>query len=106
MYKGYWEQSEQYADEEAEESQRLRDEANENKAESSLTPTHKSSSSSKQREAEKITVPQWPKVADLQIWKTRVLTSVLIACGDNDQGTWGAWLGEAMVDRPDMDALF
>ena len=78
MYKGYWQQSEQYADEEAEESQRLRDEANENRAESSLTPTHKSSSS-KQREAEKITIPQWPKVADLQIWKTRILTSVLIA---------------------------
>ena len=45
MYKGYWQQSEQYADEEAEESQRLRDEANENKAESSLTPTQKLSSS-------------------------------------------------------------
>ena len=55
MYKGYWQQSEQFADEEAEESQRLRDEANENKAESSLTPTHKSSSS-KQREAEKIAI--------------------------------------------------
>ena len=105
MYKGYWQQSEQYADEEAEESQRLRDEANENKAESSLTPTHKSSSSGKQREAEKIAIPQWPKVADLQIWKARLLTSVLIACGDNDQNAWGAWLAEAMNDRPDMDAL-
>ena len=104
MYKGYWQQSEQYADEEAEESQRLRDEANENKAESSLTPTQKSSSG-RQKEAEKIAIPQWPKVADLQIWKTRVLTSVLIACGDNDQSAWGTWLGEAMADRPDMDAL-
>ena len=101
MYKGYWQQSEQY---EAEESQRLKDEVTENRAESSSTPTHKSSSS-KQREAEKITIPQWPKVADLQIWKARLLTSVLIACGDNDQNAWGSWLAEAMNDRPDMDAL-
>ena len=69
-----------------------------------MTPTQKSSSS-KQKELEKIAVPQWPTVAGLQIWKARLLTTVFIACGDNDQHAWGAWLGEAMEDKPHMDAL-
>ena len=59
MYKGYWEQTEQYANDEAEETQRLKDECAEKKAESSTTPSHKSNS--KLKEFERITCLNGPQ---------------------------------------------
>ena len=103
-YKDWWKQSEDYANEEQEESQRLRSEFNESKAEasSSTTSSHKGE---KLREADKIVVPPWPSVAGLKAWKTRVITNLFVACGDRDQKAWGDWISEAMIDNPDMDKL-
>ena len=102
-YKDWWRQSEDYANEEQEESQRLKSEYIESKAEaSSSTSSHKGE---KLREADKIVIPAWPSVVGLKIWKTRVITNLFVACGDRDQKAWGDWISEAMVDNPDMVKL-
>ena len=69
-YKDWWRQSEDYANEEPEESQRLKSEYTESKAEASSSSSHKGE---KLREADKIVIPAWPSVAGLKIWKTRAI---------------------------------
>ena len=66
------------------------------------------SSSSKavsKREHEKIEVPAWPSLTDLNAWKASLVQQVVIACGDNDIVAWKTWLQEAMVPQPDLKAL-
>ena len=57
------------------------------------------------REHEKIDVPPWPSLIDLNAWKASLVQQVVIACGDNDIVAWKAWLQEAMVPQPDLKAL-
>ena len=61
-YKDWWKQSEDYANEEQEESQRLKSEHTASKAEASSSSSHKGE---KLREADKIVIPAWPSVAGL-----------------------------------------
>ena len=104
VYKDWLKQSEMYAGEEEEESQRLKQEFAETKAEasSSTTSSHKRE---KVREADKVSIPPWPSVAGLKSWKSRVITNIFVACGDQDQKAWGDWISEAKTDSPDMDKL-
>ena len=57
------------------------------------------------RENEKIDVPAWPSLTDLNSWKASIVQQVLISCGDNDITAWKTWLQEAMVPKPDLVAL-
>ena len=57
------------------------------------------------RENEKIDVPSWPSLTDLNAWKASIVQQVLISCGDNDITAWKTWLQEAMVPKPDLKAL-
>ena len=58
------------------------------------------------RENEKIDVPSWPPLTDLNAWKASIVQQVLISsCGDNDITAWKTWLQEAMVPKPDLKAL-
>ena len=63
------------------------------------------SSKVSRRENEKIDVPSWPSLTDLNAWKASIVQQVLISCGDNDITAWKTWLQEAMVPKPDLKAL-
>ena len=57
------------------------------------------------READKITVGAWPKVQDVETWKSDVTKSVTLAANDRDRAAWQEWLRPALADNPDLDAL-
>ena len=57
------------------------------------------------READKITVGPWPKVQDVETWKSDVTKSVTLAANDGDRAAWQEWLLPALADNPDLDAL-
>ena len=44
------------------------------------------------KEADKVSVPSWPSIGDLDIWKARVVQAVVAASGDQDQAPWLTWL--------------
>ena len=64
-----------------------------------------SSKAVSKRGHEKIEVPAWPTLTDLNAWKASLVQQVVIACGDNDIVAWKAWLQEAMIPQPDLEAL-
>ena len=49
------------------------------------------------KEAETISVPSWPKIDQLDMWKGKLLSNVLAGRGDPDGGVWSAWLAEAFI---------
>ena len=57
------------------------------------------------READKITVGPWPKIQDVETWKSDVVKSVILAANDGDRAAWQDWILPAIADNPDLDAL-
>ena len=57
------------------------------------------------READKITVGPWPKIQDVETWKSDVVKSVILAGNDGDRAAWQEWILPAIADNPDLDAL-
>ena len=57
------------------------------------------------READKVTVPPFPKVLNLDAWKAATTTNVLAACADPHQEDWVRWLQEAYKPFPDIEKL-
>ena len=44
------------------------------------------------KEADKITVPNWPKIHELEFWKSQVTSNIVAASGDLDHEAWIAWI--------------
>ena len=57
------------------------------------------------READKITVGPWPKIQDVETWKSDVVKSVILAANDGYRAAWQEWILPAIADNPDLDAL-
>ena len=57
------------------------------------------------REAAKVTVGPWPKIQDVENWKSDVVKSVILAANDGDRAAWQEWILPAITDYPDLDAL-
>lgn len=47
------------------------------------------------KEESKVTVPPWPKISDVGIWKMHVVRAVIQASGDLDIDVWTRWCNEA-----------
>ena len=94
-------------------AQRLREDRNKycdkydderNKAESATASVHgaatgttSTSSTSKisMKEHENIVIPTWPKIHDLEVWKSQVVAAIITASGDERQDDWVNWLSDA-----------
>ena len=90
---------------------RLRDERNKYRkryeeermsAENAAATEHGAASSSSsggskisRKEHEKINIPAWPKIHDLEVWKSQVVAAVVTASGDEKQEDWIQWLSDA-----------
>ena len=57
------------------------------------------------KEHEKVTVKQWPKCQDLDVWRSNVVQSVCVASGDPDTAAWRRWLSPALLPDPDYAGL-
>ena len=57
------------------------------------------------READKIFAVPWPKVQDVESWKSDVMKGVTLAANDGERAAWQEWILPAVADNPDLDAL-
>ena len=57
------------------------------------------------KEAERVSIPAWPKIHQLDTWKMQLLMNVLSACADPDTDAWTRWLEQALGLNPDLDLL-
>ena len=57
------------------------------------------------KEAERVSIPPWPKIHQLDNWKMQLLMNVLSACADPDTETWAKWLDQALGIHPDLNLL-
>ena len=67
---------------ESEAYEKIRKEYNEQVKE--LNDLESKSSRVSRKEFEKVSVPPWPKVEEVQVWKSLVIQNVCIASGDSD----------------------
>eukprot|EP00435_Cladocopium_sp_Y103_P017039 s4605_g4.t1 len=92
---------------EADAFERLRNEYNKNVQDlkDMEKENEKSRSKISRREAEKITVQDWPRVDGVESWKSEVIHEVCIASGDDDHDEWKTWLAPCFADTPDLVLL-
>ena len=57
------------------------------------------------KEAERVSIPAWPKIHQLDNWKMQLLMNVLSACADPDTDAWTKWLEQALGLNPDLNML-
>ena len=57
------------------------------------------------KEAERVSLPNWPKIHQLDNWKMQLLMNVLSACADPDTDAWTRWLEQALGLNPDLNLL-
>ena len=57
------------------------------------------------KEAERVSIPAWPKIHQLDNWKMQLLMNVLSACADPDTDAWTNWLEQALGLNPDLNML-
>ena len=57
------------------------------------------------KEAERVSIPAWPKIHQLDNWKMQLLMNVLSACADPDTDTWTKRLEQALGLNPDLNLL-
>ena len=57
------------------------------------------------KEAERVSIPNWPKIHQLDNWKMQLLMNVLSACADPDTDAWTRWLEQAPGLNPGLHLL-
>ena len=57
------------------------------------------------KEAERVSIPIWPKIHQLANWKMQLLMNVLSACADPNTDAWTRWLEQALGLNPDLNLL-
>ena len=57
------------------------------------------------KEADKVVVPPYPKIMNLESWQSQLITGILAACADSDHDTWIQWTNKALLPKPDIEDL-
>ena len=55
------------------------------------------------KEADKVIIPNWPKIHELEFWKSQVTSNIVAACGDLDHDAWIKWIASTFRRSPDID---
>ena len=55
------------------------------------------------KEADKVVIPNWPKIHELEFWKSQVTSNIVAASGDLDHDAWTAWIAPTFAPSPDID---
>lgn len=64
-----------------------------------------SSSKISRKEADKITVPSWFNIHELEFWKSQITSNIVAASGDLDHEAWIAWIAPTFRMSPDIDGI-
>ena len=57
------------------------------------------------KEAEKVSVPVYPKMHQLDLWKSQLTMALVTASGDTDHSKWLKWLSPSWSTNPNLDTL-
>ncbi len=55
------------------------------------------------KEADKVVVPNWPRIHELEFWKAQVTSNIVAASGDLDHDVWTSWIAPTFKISPDID---
>ena len=94
-----------YPEEEAEHEAELAEERLETRTEESVAGSLGSEGirlKITRKEADKIVIPNWPKIHELEFWKSQVTSSIVAASGDLEHA-WTAWIAPTFAQSPDID---
>ena len=95
-----------YPEEEAEHEAELAEERLETRTEESVAGSLGSEGirlKITRKEADKIVIPNWPKIHELEFWKSQVTSSIVAASGDLEHDAWTAWIAPTFAQSPDID---
>ena len=95
-----------YPEEEAEQEAELAEERLETRTEESVAGSLGSEGirlKITRKEADKIVIPNWPKIHELEFWKSQVTSSIVAASGDLEHDAWTAWIAPTFAQSPDID---
>lgn len=84
------------------------EEAHETGSETSeATASYKDSSKSKisRKEADKISIPNWPRIHEFEFWNSQVTSNIVAASRDLDHDAWTACITPAFKMSPDIDGV-
>ena len=91
-----------YPEEEAEHEAELAEERLETRTEESVAGSLGSEGirlKITRKEADKIVIPNWPKIHELEFWKSQVTSSIVAASGDLEHDAWTAWIAPTVHHR-------
>ena len=57
------------------------------------------------KEAERVSVPVYPKMHQLDLWKSQLTMALVTASGDTGHGKWLKWLSPSWSTSPNLDTL-
>ncbi len=55
------------------------------------------------KEADKVVIPTWSKIHELEFWKSQVTSNIVAASGDLDHDAWTAWIAPKFAMSPGID---
>ncbi len=64
---------------------------------------HGSSSRISRKGADKVIIPNWPKIHELEFWKSQVTANIVAASGDLDHEAWISWISPTFKISPEID---
>ena len=62
-----------------------------------------STSKISRKEADKVVVPNWPRIHELEFWKSQITSNIVAASGDLDHDAWTPWIAPTFKISPDID---
>ena len=81
------------------------EEARETRSEAHASIMGYSTSKISRKEADKVIVPNWPRIHELEFWKSQVTANIVAASGDLDHDAWTSWIAPTFKISPDIDGI-
>ena len=81
------------------------EEARETRSETQASIMGYSTSKISRKEADKVIVPNWPRIHELEFWKSQVTANIVAASGDLDHDAWTTWIAPTFKISPDIDGI-
>ena len=79
------------------------EEARETRSESFASVVGYSTPKISRKEADKVVVPNWPRIHELEYWKSQVTANIVAASGDLDHDAWTSWIAPTFKLSPDIE---
>ena len=79
------------------------EEARETRSESFASVVGYSTLKISRKEADKVVVPNWPRIHELEFWKSQVTANIVAASGDLDHDAWTSWIAPTFKISPDIE---